>query len=43
MSVLAHRQHPKLPGYFTVATIILTWMFFALLILRSCASTLAGW
>jgi hypothetical protein len=43
MSVLPHRQHPKLPGYFMVATVILTSMLFALMILRSCASTLAGW
>ena len=43
MSVLAHRQLPKLPGYFTVATIILTSVLFALLILKNCASILAGW
>jgi hypothetical protein len=43
MSILTHRQHPKLPGYFTVATIILTWVLFALLILKNCASILPGW
>ena len=43
MSVLTHRQHPKLPGYFTVATFMLTFVLFGLLVLRNCATVLARW
>jgi hypothetical protein len=37
MSVLVDRQHPKLPGYFTVTMIISILVLFMLLII------LAGW
>ena len=43
MSVLAQKHHPKVPGYFTVATIFSTLVVFALLILKNCARVLTGW
>jgi hypothetical protein len=43
MSVLVHREHPKLPGYFTVTMVISTLVLFTLLILKNCSSILAGW